>query len=166
MMQPRPAAFTSLIPRSIPHPRHTPLTPTLSTMSLQQLSKNLVFGGSLTKYKIDKTETLGGLAAQFNIFLPKQAEQAKVPVLYYLAGLTCNEDTGAQKGGFIRDAAAEGIAMVFPDTSPRGAGIEGEEDDWDFGTGAGFYLDASAEKWKEHYNMQVDRSVCGSSVCG
>lgn len=122
-------------------------------MSLQQLSKNLVFGGSLTKYSVDKTETLGGLAAQFNVFLPKEADKAKVPVLYYLAGLTCNEDTGAQKGGFIRDAAAEGIALVFPDTSPRGAGIEGEEDDWDFGTGAGFYLDASAEKWKKHYNM-------------
>ena len=57
------------------------------------------------------------------------------------------------KSGFLRDAAIEGIALVFPDTSPRGAGIEGEDADWDFGTGAGFYLDASAPKFKTHYNM-------------
>jgi len=122
-------------------------------MSLQQLAKNAVFGGTLTKYKVDHAHTLGGLAAQFNVFLPAEASQVKVPVLYYLAGLTCNEDTGAQKGGFIRDAAAEGLALVFPDTSPRGAGIDGEETDWDFGTGAGFYLDATADKFKKHYNM-------------
>jgi S-formylglutathione hydrolase len=59
----------------------------------------------------------------------------------------------AQKGGFFKDAASEGIALLFPDTSPRGSGIQGEEDDWDFGTGAGFYLTATKEKYAKHYNM-------------
>lgn len=88
------------------------------------------------------------------MFLPKQARAGNpVPVLYYLAGLTCNEDTGAHKGGFIRDAAAEAIAIVFPDTSPRGAAAPGEDDSWDFGTGAGFYLDATVPSFSKHYNM-------------
>jgi len=73
--------------------------------------------------------------------------------LYYLAGLECSEDTGAQKGGFFRYATEGGIAIVFPDTSPRGAGIPGEDDSWDFGTGAGFYLDATAPEWSKHYRM-------------
>jgi S-formylglutathione hydrolase len=58
-----------------------------------------------------------------------------------------------QKGGFFGPASSEGIAILFPDTSPRGAGIEGEDDDWDFGTGAGFYLDATKAKYAKHYNM-------------
>ncbi|KAK4705499.1 S-formylglutathione hydrolase, partial [Phenoliferia sp. Uapishka_3] len=119
---------------------------------LSQISQNKTFDGTLTKYKFT-SKSLGGLEAQFNVFLPKESKSAKVPVLYYLAGLTCNEDTGPWKGGFIRDAAAEGIALVFPDTSPRGAGIEGEDADWDFGTGAGFYLDATSEAYSKHYNM-------------
>jgi len=59
----------------------------------------------------------------------------------------------AQKGGFFGPASSEGISILFPDTSPRGAGIEGEEDDWDFGTGAGFYLDATNAAYAKHYNM-------------
>ncbi|GAA5984737.1 hypothetical protein JCM10908_003479 [Rhodotorula pacifica] len=119
----------------------------------EQLAQNYSFDGTLTKYK-GTASTLGNLETQFNVFLPKQAlEGEKVPVLYYLAGLTCNEDTAPWKGGFIRDAAAEGIALVFPDTSPRGASIEGEDKDWDFGTGAGFYINATKEPWKKHYNM-------------
>jgi len=100
-----------------------------------------------------KSESLGDLETQFNIFIPAQASDKPCPVIYYLAGLTCNEDTGAWKGGFIRDAAEENIALVFPDTSPRGAGVEGEDDDWDFGTGAGFYLNASNSKYAKHYRM-------------
>jgi S-formylglutathione hydrolase len=95
------------------------------------------------------------LETQFNIFIPdaKEASGTAFPVLTYLAGLTCNEDTGAWKGGFLPTAASEGIALVFPDTSPRGAKIEGEDDDWDFGTGAGFYIDATAGKWAKNYRM-------------
>ncbi|GAA5981115.1 hypothetical protein JCM5350_007160 [Sporobolomyces pararoseus] len=123
---------------------------------MEQVSQNYSFGGVIRKYKISSSKSLGGLESQFNVFLPRQAiegKETKVPVLYYLAGLTCNEDTGAQKGGFLRDAAEQGIALVFPDTSPRGAGIEGEDKDWDFGTGAGFYLNATNDKYSKHYNM-------------
>jgi len=120
---------------------------------MEQVSSNKSFNGVIRKYKVT-SQKLGGLETNFNVFLPKQAvDGEKVPVLYYLAGLTCNEDTGAQKGGFLRDAASQGIALVFPDTSPRGAGIEGEDKDWDFGTGAGFYLNATSDKYSKHYNM-------------
>jgi len=120
--------------------------------TLEKVSSNKHYGGSLTKYKF-KSTVLGDLDTQFNLFLPADAEQGKVPVLVYLAGLTCNEDNGAQKGGFMRDAATEGIAILFPDTSPRGAGIEDETASWDFGVGAGFYLNATKSKWAKHYNM-------------
>ncbi|KAG2159659.1 carbohydrate esterase family 1 protein [Suillus bovinus] len=121
-------------------------------MSLEKLSSNKHYEGTLTKYKF-RSAALGDTYTQFNLFLPANAAQGKVPVLVYLAGLTCTEDNGAQKGGFMRDAAAQGIALLFPDTSPRGAGIDGEDSDWDFGSGAGFYLNATNPKWSKHYNM-------------
>ncbi|KAF9527774.1 esterase D [Crepidotus variabilis] len=120
--------------------------------ALEKISSNKVFEGHLEKYKF-KSNALGGLDTQFNIFIPRASNGSKVPVLIYLAGLTCTEDNGAQKGGFFTPAASQGIAILFPDTSPRGAGIEGENDDWDFGTGAGFYLDATNPKYSKHYNM-------------
>jgi len=127
----------------------------MSGTTLEALSSSKAFGGSLTKYKY-KSAALGGLDARFNLFLPgESAANAKVPVLFYLAGLTCTEDNGAQKGNFLGPAAKEGIAILFTDTSPRGAGIEGEDDDWDFGTGAGFYLDATKPKYALHYNMRT-----------
>lgn len=121
-------------------------------MSLEKLSSNKHYEGMLVKYKF-RSAALGDTYTQFNLFLPANAAQGKVPVLIYLAGLTCTEDNGAQKGGFMRDAAAQGIALLFPDTSPRGAGIDGEDVDWDFGSGAGFYLNATNTKWSKHYNM-------------
>ncbi|KDQ63369.1 carbohydrate esterase family 1 protein [Jaapia argillacea MUCL 33604] len=127
-------------------------------MSLEKLSSNKAFHGDLIKYKF-KSTALGGLDSQFNLFLPANAAQGKVPVLFYLSGLTCTEDNGAQKGAFLKDAADEGIAIIFPDTSPRGAGIEGEDTDWDFGTGAGFYVDATNSKYAKHYNMATHVSV-------
>ncbi|KZT02398.1 carbohydrate esterase family 1 protein [Laetiporus sulphureus 93-53] len=119
---------------------------------LEKVSSNKAFGGELIKYKF-KSAALGGLNANFNLFLPANAANGKVPILFYLSGLTCTEDNGAQKGGFLGSAAQEGIALLFPDTSPRGAGIEGEDDDWDFGTGAGFYLNATNPKYSKNYNM-------------
>lgn len=71
-----------------------------------------------------------------------------------MAGLTCTEDNGPQKGALLGPAAKAGVALVFPDTSPRGAGIEGEDKDWDFGTGAGFYLNATKPEWSKFYNME------------
>ncbi|EIW72549.1 hypothetical protein TREMEDRAFT_66940 [Tremella mesenterica DSM 1558] len=127
---------------------------------LEKKSSNRVSTGHLIKYSY-LSPALGNLETSFNIFLPSPSSppstdstrQNDIPVLFYLTGLTCTEDTGAQKGGILNTAGEENIAVVFPDTSPRGAGIKGEEDDWDFGTGAGFYLNATSEEWKEHYNM-------------
>jgi len=121
-------------------------------MSLEKVSSNKAFDGELIKYKF-KSAALGGLYANFNLFLPANAATGKVPLLTYLSGLTCTEDNAAQKGGFLGPAAKEGIAILFPDTSPRGAGIEGEDEDWDFGTGAGFYVNATNPKYAKHYNM-------------
>ncbi|THV06025.1 esterase D [Dendrothele bispora CBS 962.96] len=120
---------------------------------LEKVSSNRAFEGELIKYKF-KSATLGGVNANFNLFLPPGASATnKVPLLTYLAGLTCTEDNGAQKGAFLGPAASQGIAILFPDTSPRGAGVEGEDADWDFGTGAGFYLNATNPKYSAHYNM-------------
>ena len=103
-------------------------------VKLEKVSSNRVSTGTLTKYKFPSSSL--SLDTQFNIFVPSSASSsAPVPVIFYLAGLTCNEDIGAQKGGLLNTAGEEGVAIVFPDTSPRGAGIEGEDDDWDFGTG-------------------------------
>ncbi|RSH92954.1 hypothetical protein EHS25_008402 [Saitozyma podzolica] len=88
-------------------------------VQLEKISSNRVSTGTLTKYSFPSTSL--SLSTQFNIFIPSSASaQSPVPVLWYLAGLTCNEDTGAQKGGFLNSAGEQGVAVVFPDTSPRG----------------------------------------------
>lgn len=91
-----------------------------------------------------------------NLYLPPAAispSPSKVPVLFYLSGLSCTGDNCADKGFFQAHASKQGIAVVYPDTSPRGANIEGEDESWDFGSGAGFYVDATEEKWRLNYNM-------------
>src|SRR5258706_1615241 len=90
---------------------------------------------------------------RFAVFRPPQAASGPVPVLYYLAGLTCTEETFPIKAGAQRVAAALGLMLVAPDTSPRATGIHGEDDDWDFGTGAGFYVDATEVPWSARYRM-------------
>ena len=94
-----------------------------------------------------------GLEMRFAVYRPPQAASARLPVLYYLAGLTCTEDTFVIKAGAQRIAAELGLILVSPDTSPRGAGIPGDAESWDFGVGAGFYVDASREPWSKHYRM-------------
>lgn len=89
----------------------------------------------------------------FAVYLPPAAETAPVPVLYWLSGLTCTDENFSQKAGFARAAAERGVAVVMPDTSPRGVTIEGADDSYDFGSGAGFYIDATEPKWAEHYRM-------------
>ncbi len=76
-----------------------------------------------------------------------------MPVLYYLAGLTCTEETFMIKAGAQRVAAELGLALVAPDTSPRGVPLPGDSENWDFGVGAGFYVDATVEPWSRHYRM-------------
>jgi len=77
----------------------------------------------------------------------------RIPALYWLSGLTCTDENFLTKAGAQGRAAELGMALVMPDTSPRGAGIAGEDDDYDFGSGAGFYVNATAEPWSENYNM-------------
>jgi S-formylglutathione hydrolase len=95
-----------------------------------------------------------GTPMAVNLFLPPQSTTQKVPVLFYLSGLTCTPDNCSEKGFLQRHASLHGLAIVYPDTSPRGANIAGEDDSWDFGTGAGFYVDATREPWKQHYRME------------
>ncbi len=116
------------------------------------LSEHACFGGVQGFYKHDSQEI--GLSMRFSVFTPPQAKQGPVPVLFYLAGLTCTEETFMIKGGAQRVAAELGIMLVAPDTSPRGANIAGESDSWDFGVGAGFYLDATQAPWSKHYRME------------
>ncbi|CCG81817.1 putative Esterase [Taphrina deformans PYCC 5710] len=122
-------------------------------MSFTTNSKIKAFGGYI--YKLThKAKCLGQLDSNVNLFLPAQSTEGKVPVLYYLGGLTCTGDNGLEKGNILGAAANNGIAVVFPDTSPRGAGIKGEDESYDFGTGAGFYLNASTQFFKDHYRME------------
>jgi S-formylglutathione hydrolase len=91
---------------------------------------------------------------QFSIFLPPQASNQAVPVLYWLSGLTCNDQNFVTKAGAQRVAAEQGIAIVCPDTSPRGDSVPDDpEGAWDFGLGAGFYVNATQEPWQQHYQM-------------
>ena len=99
------------------------------------------------------SESCGG-EMRFSVFLPPQAESGTVPVLYWLSGLTCNHENFITKAGAQLYAAQAGIMLVAPDTSPRGAGVEGEDEAYDLGSGAGFYINASAEKWVKHYRME------------
>lgn len=116
------------------------------------ISEHACFGGAQRFYQHDSREI--GLPMRFSVFLPPQAAQGKVPALVYLAGLSCNEETFMVKAGAQRLAAELGLALIAPDTSARGAGVPGETDNWDFGVGAGFYLDATQAPWNRHYRME------------
>ncbi len=121
------------------------------TAAPELLSRHGAFGGAVSYYRHDAQET--GCAMKFAVYLPPQAERRRVPVLWYLAGLTCTEETFMIKAGAQRVAAELGIALVAPDTSPRGVPLPGDSDSWDFGVAAGFYLDANEEPWSRHYRM-------------
>ena len=121
------------------------------TAAPELLSRHGAFGGAVSFHRHDAQET--GCAMKFAVYLPPQAERRRVPVLWYLAGLTCTEETFMIKAGAQRVAAELGIALVAPDTSPRGVPLPGDSDSWDFGVAAGFYLDATEEPWLRHYRM-------------
>ncbi len=118
---------------------------------MERRSEHACFDGRMGFYAHASEAT--GTEMRFAVYLPPQAAKRPCPVLYHLAGLTCTEETFTIKAGAQRLAAAEGLILVAPDTSPRGAGTPGEDADWDFGTGAGFYLDATAAPWSAHYRM-------------
>ncbi len=118
---------------------------------LKLLNEHACFGGLQRFYSFDSAAI--GLPMRFSVYLPPGAEGKRLPVLFYLAGLTCTEETFMTKAGAQRVAAEQGLILVAPDTSPRGAGVPGETDSWDFGAGAGFYVDATQEPWSRHYRM-------------
>ena len=119
--------------------------------TIETRSEHASFGGKTGFYGHSSSEAGGEM--RFAVYAPPQAAEGPVPVLYYLAGLTSTEETFMIKGGAQRLAAEHGLMLVSPDTSPRNTGIPGEDEDWDFGTGAGFYVDATEEPWSSHYRM-------------
>ena len=119
---------------------------------MEQISANKCFDGRQLRYS--HASRVLGCDMTFSIFLPPQAEQGKVPVVYWLSGLTCTDENFVAKAGAQRYAAELGLAIVAPDTSPRGEGVPDDPDGgWDFGLGAGFYVNATREPWRKHYRM-------------
>jgi S-formylglutathione hydrolase len=118
---------------------------------MEILSETKCFGGRQRIVRHDSDAT--GTPMRVSIFLPPAAETTRVPVLYFLSGLTCTEENFTVKAGAQRTAAEAGLALIAPDTSPRGLDLPGEHEDWDFGSGAGFYVNATEAPWKHHYRM-------------
>src|SRR5450755_4484271 len=120
-------------------------------MTITTVSQNKCFGGVQGTYAHDAVETHSTM--RFGVFLPPQAQMGRVPVLYWLSGLTCTEENFIVKAGAQRVAAELGLALVVPDTSPRGLNIPGDAGSYDFGVGAGFYVDATEAPWSDGYRM-------------
>jgi S-formylglutathione hydrolase len=120
-------------------------------MSITTLTDTLVYGGHLLRQQHESSTC--NCSMTYAIFLPPQASEQDVPVLYWLSGLTCNDENFSQKAGAFDMAARLGLALVMPDTSPRGCSVEGEDERYDLGTGAGFYINATESGWSEHYRM-------------
>lgn len=118
---------------------------------METRSTHACYGGTQGFYRHASRET--GTAMNFAVYTPPQAQQGPVPALYFLAGLTCTEETFFIKAGAQRVAAQLGLMLVACDTSPRGLNLPGDAEHWDFGVGAGFYLDATATPWAAHYRM-------------
>ncbi|MGE0358790.1 MAG: S-formylglutathione hydrolase [Burkholderiales bacterium] len=119
--------------------------------ALETVSEQACFGGVQGTYRHDSRECASPM--RFSVYRPPQAAKSRVPVLYFLAGLTCTEETFMVKAGAQRLAARLGLMLVAPDTSPRVPRHPGDDGSWDFGLGAGFYLDATEAPWREHYRM-------------
>ncbi|HEY6125453.1 MAG TPA: S-formylglutathione hydrolase [Steroidobacteraceae bacterium] len=119
-------------------------------MTIETVSTHACHGGVLGYYK-HRSQT-NDCEMRFAVYTPPQAAAKPAPVLYYLAGLTCTEETFAIKAGALQHAAQHGIVLVAPDTSPR-VELPGDRDSWDFGIAAGFYLDATQAPWAAHYRM-------------
>ena len=119
-------------------------------MTLERIEHRACFGGWQDVY--EHASTTLGCTMRFAVYLPAQAETAKLPVLYWLSGLTCNEQNFITKAGAQRYAAEHGVILVAPDTSPRGDDVA-DADGYDLGKGAGFYVDATQAPWATHYRM-------------
>jgi S-formylglutathione hydrolase len=121
----------------------------MSTIDL--VSEHACFGGVQRFYKHASRETRGTM--KFSVYLPPQSRAGKVPVLYYLSGLTCTEETFPIKGHAQQTASELGLMLVAPDTSPREPRVAGDAESWDFGQSAGFYVDATQAPWSTNYRM-------------
>ncbi|MEO8809515.1 MAG: S-formylglutathione hydrolase [Rhodanobacter sp.] len=120
---------------------------------LETVSEQRLHSGVQGFYR-HPSQACGG-SMRFAVYQPPQAEHGVCPVLYFLAGLTCTEETATIKAGAQRLAAELGLVLVMPDTSPRDTGFEGATGDWEFGEGAGFYLDATQQPWSSRFNMHT-----------
>ena len=119
---------------------------------METVSKNIAHGGVQGVYKHASKET--GTEMTFSVFVPPHAEGAKLPVVWYLSGLTCTHANVTEKGEFRKRCAELGLIFVAPDTSPRGENVADDADKaYDFGLGAGFYVDATEEPFARHYRM-------------
>lgn len=117
---------------------------------METISENRCFGGVQGVYSHASKAT--GTQMTFGLFLPEEAEDGPVPILWYLSGLTCTHENAMTKAGAQAWAAEQGIAIVFPDTSPRGEGVPNDEA-YDLGQGAGFYVNATEAPWSTHFKM-------------
>ena len=119
---------------------------------LTLLSKSRLYGGYQYRYKHWSDTT--NCEMNFSIYIPDKRERGQnIPAIIYLSGLTCTDENAPTKSNIQLYASQLGVSIVFPDTSPRGVPIQGDNDSWDFGVGAGFYVDATEEKWRTNYNM-------------
>eukprot|EP00922_Rhytidocystis_sp_ex-Travisia-forbesii_P053794 GHVS01079841.1.p1 GENE.GHVS01079841.1~~GHVS01079841.1.p1 ORF type:complete len:308 (-),score=41.18 GHVS01079841.1:398-1321(-) len=127
-------------------------------VAAEVMSSSLVFDGTIYRCQ-HISKTLGGLTAKFSVFipdlspLPPSSSSSSIPSIYCLSGLTCTDENFVVKAGAFRAAAKHRVALVIPDTSPRGANIAGEDADFSIGTGAGFYVNATVLPWSRHYQM-------------
>lgn len=124
-------------------------------MTIVTVSESRAFDGVQGVYSHESAATRSSM--RFGVYMPPQSRERKVPAVYWLSGLTCTEENFIAKAGAQRVASALGLALVVPDTSPR-ITLPGDRDHWDFGWGAGFYVDATVEPWSQHYRM--DSYVC------
>ncbi|WP_128891776.1 S-formylglutathione hydrolase [Erythrobacter sp. HKB08] len=120
--------------------------------AIETVSENRAHGGTQGVYKHRSKET--GCEMTFSLFLPPMEEDRPVPLIWYLSGLTCTHANVTEKGEFRRACEEAGVAFIAPDTSPRGDDVPDAADEYDFGKGAGFYVDATREPWRKHYRMR------------
>ncbi len=118
---------------------------------IKLVKQHQCFGGTVSYYF--HSSSTCNIEMRFSIYQPPQAKLKSLPILYFLSGLTCTEENFMAKAGAQQFANKYELILVVPDTSPRNTGIAGEDDDWDLGTGAGFYINATSQPWKKHYQM-------------
>ena len=121
-------------------------------MNLEYLSQNKAYGGE--QFVLSHQSEATGTEMTFSVYVPPHEEGAKLPVLWYLSGLTCTHANVTEKGEYRAACAEHGVIFVAPDTSPRGDDVPDAEDEYDFGKGAGFYVDATQAPWSKHYRMR------------